>query len=48
VLPLGRVVSPVDAGLNALGAVLAAQVTALALGRDPAGSGRPERVGAGA
>ena len=48
VLPLGRVVSPVDAGLNALGAVVAARAAALALEHWQAGSGRLERVGAGA
>jgi hypothetical protein len=32
VLPLGRVVSPVDAGLNALGAVLAGRSAALVFG----------------
>ena len=31
-LPLGRVVSPVDAGLNAVGAVLAGRAALLALG----------------
>jgi hypothetical protein len=48
VLPLGRVVSPVDAGLNALGAVVAGGAAALALGHRDAGSPPFQRVGAGA
>jgi glycopeptide antibiotics resistance protein len=47
-LPLGRVVSPVDAGLNALGAVLAARATVGALGHRRTGSAPFQRVGAGA
>jgi hypothetical protein len=47
-LPLGRVVSPVDASLNALGAVVAGGAAALALGRYEAGSRAFQRVGAGA
>ena len=47
-LPLGRVVSPVDATLNALGAVVAGGAAALVLGHGRAGSPASQRVGAGA
>ena len=47
-LPLGRVVSPVDAALNAAGAVVAGGATALALAHVRAGSQAFQRVGAGA
>jgi hypothetical protein len=47
-LPLGRVVSPVDALLNAAGAVAAGLLTGLVLLVRRAGSGRPQRVWAGA
>jgi glycopeptide antibiotics resistance protein len=49
-LPLGRVVSPLDAGLNALGALLAARAAVLVLpsGRRRTGSVGLDRVGAGA
>lgn len=47
-LPLGRVVSPVDAGLNALGAVVAGGAAVLALGLRRVGSPPFQRVGAGA
>ena len=47
-LPLGRVVSPVDATLNALGAVVAGGAAALVLGPGRAGSPAFQRVGAGA
>lgn len=47
-LPLGRVVSPVDATLNALGAVVAGGAAALVLGHGRAGSPTSQRVGAGA
>ena len=48
-LPLGRVVSPLDAGLNALGALLAAQAAlVLASVRRRTGSTGLDRVGAGA
>jgi glycopeptide antibiotics resistance protein len=50
VLPLGRVVSPLDAGLNALGALLAAQAAVLvaSLTDRRTGSVGLDRVGAGA
>ena len=48
VLPLGRVVSPLDAGLNALGALLAAQAAVLVVQLGRTGSGVLDRVGAGA
>jgi hypothetical protein len=47
-LPLGRVVSPVDALLNASGAVVAGLVTLALRGLRRPGSGRPQRVWAGA
>ena len=47
-LPLGRVVSPVDATLNALGAVVAGGAAALVLGHGRAGSPASQRVGASA
>ncbi|WP_448615352.1 VanZ family protein [Modestobacter sp. URMC 112] len=47
-LPLGRVVSPVDAILNVLGAVVAGGAAALVLGHGGAGSPTSQRVGAGA
>ncbi|WP_299952628.1 VanZ family protein [uncultured Modestobacter sp.] len=47
-LPLGRVVSPVDAMLNAAGALVAGCLVAGALALHSAGSGRPPRVWAGA
>lgn len=48
VLPLGRVVSPVDALLNGVGALVAGCLVAGALALHSAGSGRPRRVWAGA
>ena len=42
-LPLGRVVSPVDAALNALGAVVAARVAVLALEHAKGGSAQLQR-----
>lgn len=47
-LPLGRVVSPVDALLNGAGALAAGCLVAGALALHSAGSGRPPRVWAGA
>jgi VanZ family protein len=47
-LPLGRVVSPVDALLNASGAVVAGLLVAALQGVRRAGSGRSRRVWAGA
>jgi hypothetical protein len=47
-LPLGRVVSPVDALLNAAGAVAAGLLAATLPMVRRAGSGRPQRVWAGA
>ena len=47
-LPLGRVVSPVDALLNATGAVVVGLVTGAVSLIRRAGSGRPQRVWAGA
>ena len=47
-LPLGRVVSPVDALLNAAGAVVAGLLAVVVLSIRRAGSGRPQRVWAGA
>ncbi|WP_222194445.1 VanZ family protein [Modestobacter italicus] len=48
VLPLGRVVSPVDALLNGAGALVVGCLVAGALALHSAGSGRPPRVWAGA
>jgi len=47
-LPLGRVVSPMDAVLNASGAVAVGLLTAALAAHRRAGSGRPQRVWAGA
>jgi hypothetical protein len=47
-LPLGRVVSPVDALLNAVGAVTAGVLAGAVPAVRRAGSGRPRRVWAGA
>ena len=47
-LPLGRVVSPVDALLNGVGAVVAGGLVAGVLRSWRAGSGGPQRVWAGA
>ena len=47
-LPLGRVVSPVDALLNAAGAVVTGLLAVVVLSIRRAGSGRPQRVWAGA
>jgi hypothetical protein len=46
-LPLGRVVSPVDALLNAAGAAVAGLLAVALPGVHRAGSGRPQRVWAG-
>jgi hypothetical protein len=47
-LPLGRVVSPVDALLNAVGVVAAGMLAGAVPAVRRAGSGRPRRVWAGA